>query len=180
MGIPRHFIVYPSVNHIIICRASRLSRRWPFLPSDRPDIEQSMRQHLIERLERFDPDRGTLQMFAEAVLSTWELQQFRDSSRLKRRGQRSTRPLASVPEHELGSRAWREIEGDIEARDLLRRCFERLDAEEQAMLRLVAAHGERRTAELLGITRHRTRQLMSLIREKCADLDKNDENPDRS
>tara|TARA_E500000318_G_scaffold46113_1_gene43527 strand:- start:1621 stop:1980 length:360 start_codon:yes stop_codon:yes gene_type:complete len=119
-------------------------------------------------------------MFAEAALSTWELQQLRDSSRLKRRGQRSTRPLASVPEHELGSREWREVEGDIEARDLLRRCLKRLDAEEQAMLRLVADHGERRAAEVLGITRHRIRQHMSLIRLKCADLDKSDENPDRS
>lgn len=177
----RHkFVVSPSINHIIRCRSHRLSQRWPFRSSDCPDLEQGMRAHLIERWDCYDSDRGSLQMFVEAVLSTWELQQLRNSNRLKRQGQRRTRPLGSVPESQLSCRAWRELEYEIEARDLLRRCLERLDPDEQTLLRLVVDHGERGAAEAVGATRHQIRQRMDEIRIKCGDLKENGENPDRS
>jgi len=174
MGIPRHFVLVPSINHIITCRASRLSRRWPFRSDDRADLEQGMRLHLIQRWPRFDPNRGTEQMFTEAVLSTWESQQIRDANRLKRKGHHQSRPLGSVPESELCSRQWRDVETQLDARDLLERCLERLDPSERALLRLLEVHSERRLEDILGVSRRQIRNQLDLIRAKCSDLKKSD------
>mgnify|MGYP003122451107 FL=1 len=174
MGIPCHYVLVPSIDHIITCRASRLSRRWPFRPSDRSDLAQGMRLHLIRRWQRFDPSRGTELMFAEAVLSTWELQQLRDANRLKRKGHHQSRPIGSVTETELYSREWRDVESLIDARDLLERCLERLDSSEQSLLRLLQVHSERRLQDILGVSRRQIQNQLELIRAKCSDLKKSD------
>ena len=133
-----------------------------------------MRLHLIQRWPHFDPNRGTEQMFTEAVLSTWELQQLRDANRLKRKGHHQSRPLSSVPETELCARQWRDVETQIDARDLLERCLERLDPSERALLRLLGVHSERRLEDILGVSRRQIRNQIELIRAKCSDLKKSD------
>ena len=174
MADSHNFVVFPTIHHIITCRASRLSRCWPFRSEDRADLEQGMRLHLIQRWPRFDPNRGSEQMFTEAVLSTWESQQIRDANRLKRKGHHQSRPLGSVPETELCSRQWRDVETQLDARDLLERCLERLDPSERALLRLLEVHSERRLEDILGVSRRQIRNQLDLIRAKCSDLKKSD------
>ena len=133
-----------------------------------------MRLHLIQRWPHFDPRRGTKEMFAETVLGAWESQQLRDANRLKRKGRYQSHPLSSVPETELCSHQWRDVEAHIDARYLLERCLERLDPIEQALLRLLKVHSERRLEDILGVSRRQIRNQLDLIRAKCSDLKKSD------
>lgn len=173
-------VVIPSVNHIVICRASRLSRRWPFRPDDRKDIEQSMRQHLIERCSRLDLERGTVEQFVEAALSNWELQQKRNLIRRKQHCYNQTQPLNAISESELVSRCWRSADAQLEAGELLWLCLKLLTFNERELLRLVSCNGERYAAYWLGITRHEVRQQLAHIKAKCAGFKKNSQNPDRA
>ncbi len=179
MGIPRNFIVYPTINHIIVCRAHRLSQRWPFRSADRPDLEQAMRLHLIERWPRFNPERSTPEMFTEAALGNWELQQLRNAKRRLRHRYNVALPLCSVPESQLVSRSWRSADAQLEAQVLIRRCLRLLTINERELLRLVAERGEQFAADELSVTRHQVRQHLAQIREKCAGPNKNFQNPDR-
>lgn len=180
MGFPRHkFVLFPSIRHIIACRASRLSQQWPFIPDDRPDLEQSMRLHLIERSDRYDPERGTHEMFAESVLSNWEAQQHRNARRLKRRSGHYARPMHAAPHSELICRDWQHVERLHDANDLLDRCSQRLDDQDLLLLWLIVDHGEQGAAEILKTTRHQIRTRLGLIRDKCRNLKENDQKPDR-
>lgn len=58
----------PSTSDLITAKARRLCRRRGFSVSDRPDVEQELRLHLIAQAAKFDPSVGPWETFASFIL----------------------------------------------------------------------------------------------------------------
>jgi RNA polymerase sigma factor (sigma-70 family) len=58
----------PVASHLIRTKASRLSRRRGFVPSDKADIEQELWLHLAARIDGFDPSAGPWECWASVIL----------------------------------------------------------------------------------------------------------------
>lgn len=74
---------------LIRYKARRLAGSSAFFESEREDIEQDLTVHLLERLEQFDPRRGTRTTFASRILDRkiismirWRCAQRRDYRRM--------------------------------------------------------------------------------------------------
>lgn len=66
---PREDVVEGFAARYIARRARQLVRRSGCSESDREDIEQELKGHLLERLPRFDPQRGNWTTFVVLVIS---------------------------------------------------------------------------------------------------------------
>jgi RNA polymerase sigma-70 factor (ECF subfamily) len=60
--------VHVFTSRLIRRKARQLAAKENFSPSDRDDIAQDLWLHLLERLEKFDPEKGTIFAFIQTVV----------------------------------------------------------------------------------------------------------------
>ncbi|MBP3954802.1 sigma-70 family RNA polymerase sigma factor [Gemmata sp. G18] len=89
----------PTVAGIIRRKAARLvGSAGPYV-SDREDVEQELVLHVLERVRRFDPDRGTWPAFVQCLVERFG----HNWARARRAAKRAGGPLdllpRDVPEH---------------------------------------------------------------------------------
>ena len=61
-------VLHPYAENLIKYKARRLVGRAGFVRSDQEDIEQELRLDLLRRLSNFDPNKATLNTFADRVV----------------------------------------------------------------------------------------------------------------
>ena len=91
----------PEVNAILKMKANRLATH-PLFRRDNPEhIENDLWSHLFEWVERYTPDRGTMQAYAAMLADSWSAMEIRSRKRLKRQGDyRSASIEALMVEHD--------------------------------------------------------------------------------
>ena len=83
----------PTFRRMIAAKAKQLVGRAGLRPHDRPDVEQDLAAHLVDRLEDFDPTRSTLEAFAAMVIG----QAVANLLRARRADKRSPPPPTAAP-----------------------------------------------------------------------------------
>jgi RNA polymerase sigma-70 factor, ECF subfamily len=87
----------PVAKEVIRRKARYLKRRGGFSPSDLPDLEQELWQHLLNRMPTYDPSLTDWEKFASAVVTAWAANCLRDRFAAKR-DPRRLRPLPTTTE----------------------------------------------------------------------------------
>jgi RNA polymerase sigma-70 factor (ECF subfamily) len=78
MGIPTNYPgLTPEMVKLIKIRAYALSRGYGHIPEDREDLEQDMALQLLTALPAHDPEKSSLQTFANRVIDYWTSVQVR-------------------------------------------------------------------------------------------------------
>ena len=78
MGIPTNYPgLTPEMVKLIKSRAYTLSTSYGHTPEDREDLEQDMALHLLTALLKHDPEKSSLQTFANRVIDYWTSVQVR-------------------------------------------------------------------------------------------------------
>jgi len=107
----------PVASHLIRTKASKLSRRRGFVPSDMPDIEQELWLHLVVNVGRFDPSSGDWGCWASVILDRRCISMWRERNAERRSPDREECSLDEpvldadgrvVPRHETTPEAARD------------------------------------------------------------------------
>ncbi len=80
----KDFVVTEYAKALIQAKARQLCRRRDFSPSEQEDIEQELWLAVLEKAERFDPARASLETFLDRVVSRAVAMLLRSRKRRKR------------------------------------------------------------------------------------------------
>lgn len=176
-------VSHPYVSTLIRIKAKQLCRRSEFTRCELEDIQQRMRQTLIEKAGQYDPDRGNLEAFITMVIKTWIAEEIRYRNRELRRQSYSAVPMDSttvdcdgdsVPltsvlgEADLLRRLGRDPQDDIErliVRDAIDHAMKRLTPEQQGLLIDIRNSDTATAAKRHGISESTVRRRLAAMRD---------------
>lgn len=84
---------------LIRTKARQLARRREFWSADIEDIEADLQAHLVQHIEKFDPNRAQLNTFISRVLDTAVAMLLRDGRRAKRAAGHNVRSTETLREN---------------------------------------------------------------------------------
>jgi len=172
----------PFTVTFIRIKAKQLCRRTDVSRSDLEDLQQEMRQYLLEKAHLFDPERGNVEAFVTNAINTWAALYLRRQDREKRRDtyraaslERTSvecdgdlRPLGETILEEEGHRHLQtEFRSDIEQFELredVQHVLAGLSQDDRDLLAHVAEHGMRSAARARGTSYRQIRKAMKRIR----------------
>lgn len=172
----------PYIATLIRVKALQLVRRPGFRRSERQDLEQELRAHVLTMAHHYDPSRGAVNTFIDRVVDSAAAMIVRSRSRLKRvaayRAESLDRPVGEGRQQALS---------DLMASGCVHRRFGTLDRGEleraeqvvdvtsvlatlppelQDIARRLAASNEAAVARELGISRRQVRNAVAEIRRR--------------
>lgn len=96
MGSQSNIATHPFTQTFTRIRAYQLCRRTDFARHEFDDLQQGMKQYLLERASTFNPERGSAEAFITNLVNTWVAMELRRRGRLKRRGSHRNLSLNST------------------------------------------------------------------------------------
>jgi len=195
---PQSVVSDPFTVTFIRIKAKQLCRRTDVSRSDLEDLQQEMRQYLLEKAHLFDPERGNVEAFVTNAINTWVAIYLRRQDREKRRDAHKAaslerthvecngdvRPLGeTILEEEAHRRLQTEFRSDIEQFELredVQHVLAALSQDERDLLAHVAEHGMTSAARARGTSRRQIRNAMARIRHAFEKAGLGSEGADRA
>jgi len=188
----------PFAVTFIRIKAKQLCRRTDVSRSDLEDLQQEMRQYLLEKAHLFDPERGNVEAFVTNAINTWVAIFLRRQDREKRRDARraaslertqvecngDVRPLGeTILEEEGRRRLQTDFRSDIELFELredVQHVLAALSQDDRNLLAYVTEHGMTSAARARGTSRRQIRKAMARIRAAFEKAGLAPDGPDRA
>jgi RNA polymerase sigma-70 factor (ECF subfamily) len=105
--------ITPEIEHHIRIKVKEVIGRYGYTRSDREDLEQDLRLHLLENVHRYTPDRGTWETFAKTMVHRWLAHLIDDRCAAKRHWSKAVPMVNGTEEAVLASSGY----DDSEQRD---------------------------------------------------------------
>lgn len=157
---------------LIRYKARQLVGQFGFNVSDLEDIEQNLLLHVLERMERFDPQRGCEHTFVARVVSHKIVSIIRHRCAARRHWGRVEHSLDALAEHGSGCSVLSESPND-ELADMtidVRSACAALDDDLRRLTELLQSHSLAEAARKLGLTRGDARGRVNRLRRQWKEI----------
>jgi RNA polymerase sigma factor (sigma-70 family) len=137
MSIQSNDFLSDYARTLIRVKARQLVRRPEFTTCEVQDLEQELTLHILSRLDRFDPDRGSLNTYCARIVNTAIAMLIRERGRIKRNGGTGVEIKSLEKMVDQGDRAPAPLQSTISQTDTNRRFQSQpLSPLEQSQLRM--------------------------------------------